>query len=124
MLKIGIIPSKKILIINLYRYIRNGSIYRQCHVHSSFIGPLQLSRQSNFNLFEALSCSAIGDLSVWHLTQASFCSLSLYSSEASLGLPDVDLSTRAWYLVYDVRLILDGERVFDLEAWTGKSGQI
>ena len=35
-------------------------------------------------------------------------------SEASLGLPDVDLSTRAWYLVHDVRLLLDGERVFDL----------
>ena len=35
------------------------------------------------------------------------------SSEASLGLPDVDLSTRAWYLVHDVRLLLDGE-VFDL----------
>ena len=36
------------------------------------------------------------------------------SSEASLGLSDVDLSTRAWYLVYDVRLLLNGERVFDL----------
>ena len=36
------------------------------------------------------------------------------SSEAYLGLPDVDLSTCAWYLVYDVRLLLDGERVFDL----------
>ena len=35
-------------------------------------------------------------------------------SEASLGLPDVDLSTRAWYLVHDVRLLFDGERVFDL----------
>ena len=35
-------------------------------------------------------------------------------SEASLGLSDVDLSTRAWYLVHDVRLLLDGERVFDL----------
>ena len=34
--------------------------------------------------------------------------------EASLGLSDVDLSTRAWYLVHDVRLLLDGERVFDL----------
>ena len=34
-------------------------------------------------------------------------------SEASLGLSDVDLSTRAWYLVHDVRLLLDGERVFD-----------
>ena len=32
-------------------------------------------------------------------------------SEASLGLSDVDLSTRAWYLVHDVRLLLDGERV-------------
>ena len=36
------------------------------------------------------------------------------SSEASLGLSDVDLSIRAWYLVHDVRLLLDGERVFDL----------
>ena len=36
------------------------------------------------------------------------------SSEASLGLPDVDLSTGAWYLVYDVHLLLDGERIFDL----------
>ena len=36
------------------------------------------------------------------------------SSEASLGLPDVDLSTCAWYLVHDVRLLLNGERVFDL----------
>ena len=36
------------------------------------------------------------------------------SSEASLGLPNVDLSTRAWYLVYDVRLLLNRERVFDL----------
>ena len=35
-------------------------------------------------------------------------------SEASLGLSDVDLSTRAWYLVHDVCLLLDGERVFDL----------
>ena len=35
-------------------------------------------------------------------------------SEASLGLSDVDLSTRAWYLVHGVRLLLDGERVFDL----------
>ena len=35
------------------------------------------------------------------------------SSEASLGLSDVDLSTRARYLVYDIRLFLDGERVFD-----------
>ena len=34
------------------------------------------------------------------------------SSEASLGLSDVDLSTRAWYLVHNVRLLLDGERVF------------
>ena len=32
-------------------------------------------------------------------------------SEASLGLSDVDLSTRAWYFVHDVRLLLDGERV-------------
>ena len=36
------------------------------------------------------------------------------SSKESLGLSDVDLSTRAWYLVYDVRLLLDRERVFDL----------
>ena len=36
------------------------------------------------------------------------------SSEASLGLSGVDLSTRAWYLVHDVRLLLGGERVFDL----------
>ena len=36
------------------------------------------------------------------------------SSEASLGLSDVDLPTRAWYLVYSVRLLLDGERVFDV----------
>ena len=36
------------------------------------------------------------------------------SSESSLGLSDVDLSRRAWYLLYDVRLLLDGERVFDL----------
>ena len=28
-------------------------------------------------------------------------------SKASLGLSDVDLSTRAWYLVHDVRLLLD-----------------
>ena len=35
------------------------------------------------------------------------------SSEASLGLSDVDLSTCVWYLVYDIRLFLDGERVFD-----------
>ena len=35
------------------------------------------------------------------------------SSKASLGLSDVDLSTCAWYLVYDVRLLLDGERIFD-----------
>ena len=33
-----------------------------------------------------------------------------------VGLSDVDLSTRAWYLVYDVRLLLDGERVFDLST--------
>ena len=36
------------------------------------------------------------------------------SSEASFGLFDVDLSTRAWYLLYDVCLLLDGERAFDL----------
>ena len=36
------------------------------------------------------------------------------SSVSSLGLSDVDLSTRAWYLVYDVRLLLDGERLFEL----------
>ena len=35
------------------------------------------------------------------------------SSEASLGLSYVDLSTRAWHLVHDVRLLLDGERVLD-----------
>ena len=35
-------------------------------------------------------------------------------SEASLGLSDVDLSTREWYFVHDVCLLLDGERVFDL----------
>ena len=35
------------------------------------------------------------------------------SSEASPGLSDVDPSTRAWHLVHDVRLFLDGERVFD-----------
>ena len=33
------------------------------------------------------------------------------SSEASLGLSDVDLSTCAWYLVYDIHF--DRERVFD-----------
>ena len=38
-------------------------------------------------------------------------------SEASLGLSDVDLSTRAWYLVHDVRLLLDKERVFDLRLY-------
>ena len=35
------------------------------------------------------------------------------SSEASLGLSDVDLSTLACYLIYDVCLLLEGERVFD-----------
>ena len=35
------------------------------------------------------------------------------SSEASRGLSDVDLSTRAWHLIHDVRLLLDGESVFD-----------
>ena len=50
--------------------------------------------------------SAIDDFSVWF-----FLVLLEFSSEASLGLSDVDLSTRAWYLVYDVRLFLDGERV-------------
>ena len=35
------------------------------------------------------------------------------SSEAYLGVSDVDLSTRARYLVYDIRLFLDGERVFE-----------
>ena len=43
------------------------------------------------------------------------------SSEASLGLPDVDFSTRAWYLVHDVRLLLDGERVFDLSKYGPES---
>ena len=64
--------------------------------------PLQLMGWSS-----AQACSAIADLSVWHLTQASLCS----GSEASIGLSDVDFSTRAWYLVHDVRLLLDGERV-------------
>ena len=35
------------------------------------------------------------------------------SSEASPGLSDIDLSTSAWHLVDDVRLFLDGNRVFD-----------
>ena len=56
--------------------------------------PLQLMGWSS-----AQACSVIADLSVWHLTQASLCSLSLVS-EASLGLLDVDLSTRAWYLTH------------------------
>ena len=54
----------------------------------------------------AQACSAIADLSLLVLLEPS--------SEASLGLSDIDLSTRAWYLVHDVRLLLDGERVFDL----------
>ena len=33
------------------------------------------------------------------------------SLEASPILSDIDLSTHAWHLVYDVRLFLDGERV-------------
>ena len=36
------------------------------------------------------------------------------SFEATFGLTDVDLSTRARQFVYYVRLFLDGERVFDL----------
>ena len=44
------------------------------------------------------------------------------SSEAFLGVSDVDLSTRACNLVHDVRLLLYGERVFHsskhgLEGW-------
>ena len=35
------------------------------------------------------------------------------SFDATLDLSDVDLSIRAWYLVYNVRLLLDGEKVFD-----------
>ena len=35
------------------------------------------------------------------------------SSEETLGLSDVDFSTYARYLVYDIRLFLDGERIFD-----------
>ena len=46
--------------------------------------------------------------------QCSLCSLSLVPRRIYLGLSDVDLSTRAWYLVHDIRLLLDGERVFDL----------
>ena len=45
------------------------------------------------------------------------------SFEASLGLFDVDLSTRAWYLVYDIRLFLDRERVFDFTRTTRASGR-
>ena len=38
------------------------------------------------------------------------------SSEASLGLPDVDLSTRAWYFVYDIQALASrrGEGLSDL----------
>ena len=43
------------------------------------------------------------------------------SSEVSLGLSDVDLSTRAWYLVHDVHLLLDGERVFDVSKYGPES---
>ena len=43
------------------------------------------------------------------------------SSEAFLGLSDVDLTTCAWHLVYDVCLLLDGERVFDLSKHGPKS---
>ena len=39
------------------------------------------------------------------------------SSEASLGLSNVDLSTCVWHLVHDVRLFLDGERVFDFSKY-------
>ena len=45
---------------------------------------------------------------------ASFLMLFESSFEASLGLTDVDHSTRARHFVYYVRLFLDGERVFDL----------
>ena len=38
------------------------------------------------------------------------------SSEASLGLSDVDISTCAWHLVHNVRLLLDWERVFDFST--------
>ena len=36
------------------------------------------------------------------------------SYKAACGLSGVDLTTCAWYLVHDVRLLLDGEKVFDL----------
>ena len=74
--------------------------------------PLQLMGWSS-----AQACSAIADLSVWHLTQASLCSLRLVMRQASLGLSDVDLSTRAWYLVYDVRLLLDALTLTHSYKW-------
>ena len=42
-------------------------------------------------------------------------------SETSLGLSDVDLSTCAWYLVYDIRLFLDEEWVFDFSEYGPES---
>ena len=44
----------------------------------------------------------------------SFLMLLESSFEASLGLTDVDFSTRARHFLYYVCLFLDGERIFDL----------
>ena len=44
------------------------------------------------------------------------------SFEVSLGLADVDLSTRARHFVYYVRLFLDGERALTLVSMDRKVG--
>ena len=53
-------------------------------VHCRILVPLQLMGWSSDQ-----ACSANTDLPVWHLTQASLCSLSLYTSEAALGFSNV-----------------------------------
>ena len=45
------------------------------------------------------------------------------SFEASLGLPDVDISTRAWYVAHNVCSFLNGERIFD-PSEHGLEGQL
>ena len=92
-----------ILYLLLFFYDMSG----KCAKEKVFSLYLQVSKKGNIEILSA-------GVQLCTLSNAGILVLLEPSSETSLGLSDVDLSTRAWYLVHDVRLLLDGERVFDL----------
>ena len=79
----------------------------KCTKEKVFSLYLQVSKKGDIDILSA-------GVQLCTLSNAGILVLLEPSSETSLGLSDVDLSTHAWYLVHDVRLLLDGERVFDL----------